>query len=115
MDFKEAVTSGLKNYIKFEGRATRSEYWWFVLFCFLVNAAVTIVDRTQMLASFAMLGVILPLLGLGVRRLHDIDKSGWYLLLGFLPLLGGLALIYFHCQPGTPGPNRFDYVPPPAV
>jgi uncharacterized membrane protein YhaH (DUF805 family) len=53
------------------------------------------------------LGTIIPTIAVGVRRLHDVDKSGWWILLSLIPLIGGLILLFFYVQPGTPGPNRF--------
>ena len=65
-------------------------------------------DAGEPLSTLASLALLLPNLAVGVRRLHDIDKSGWWLLLGFIPLIGTLVLIYFMVQPGTEGSNRFD-------
>jgi uncharacterized membrane protein YhaH (DUF805 family) len=115
MDFATAVkTVVMQKYANFSGRAIRSEYWWFVLayiIAYLVLAIVDYVLGAQLLTSILSLGLLIPSIAVGVRRLHDLDKSGWWLLLGLIPIVG-LILIYWFAQPGTPGPNRFG---PPAI
>jgi uncharacterized membrane protein YhaH (DUF805 family) len=114
MSFTEAVTSCLHQYVGFQGRATRSEYWYFVLFAMgislignLCNLSGLMIGHLIGLAmSLISLGILLPGLAAGVRRLHDLDKSGWWLLIGIIPL-AGLILLYWFCLPGTNGPNRF--------
>jgi len=116
MTFPQAVQSVLKNYAKFEGRATRSEYWWFVLFYWLVIIVPLIVAaiiNSQVISGIiglvimvALLGLIIPSLAVSVRRLHDTDRSGFWLLIAFLPF-GGIVLLVFHCLEGTPGPNKY--------
>jgi uncharacterized membrane protein YhaH (DUF805 family) len=96
--------------VVFGGRAVRSEYWFFILFQFLVVVALSIVDLvvgTGVLSSIASLALLLPTLAVGARRLHDTDKSGWWLLIGLIPLIGAIVLIVFFCQEGTPGANRY--------
>lgn len=115
MNFPDAIKSGLNNYINFEGRATRSEFWWFVLFNFVVGIVTAILDVAtglmvlNMLASVALLA---PNLAVGARRLHDIDKSGWWQLLMLIPLIGLIVLIVFFAKTGNAGANRFG--PPVA-
>lgn len=111
MGFQEAVVTVFRNYASFSGRAARSEYWWFALFSFLVSAAMTIIDGSGMLASLWSLLVLLPTLAVGARRLHDIDRSGWWLLIGLIPLIGIIVLIWFFVTRGTDGPNRFGADP----
>jgi len=116
MTFVEAVQSVLKNYAKFEGRATRSEYWWFVLFYWLVLvvpliiAAIinsqTVSGIVGLLVIGAILGLFIPSLAVSVRRLHDTNRSGLWLLILFLPL-GSIVLLVFHCLESTPGPNKY--------
>lgn len=106
MTFQDSIKTCLKNYAEFSGRATRSEFWWFVLFTFLVCAGLTIVDPTQMLASLASLFFLLPMLAVGVRRLHDRDRSAWFMLFNLIPFLN-LVLIFFYVQKGTEGTNRY--------
>ena len=111
MDFATAVkTVVMEKYANFSGRAMRSEYWWFVLAYLIAYLVLSIVDYAlgaQLLTTILSLGLLIPSIAVGVRRLHDLDKSGWWLLLGLIPLIGRLVLIYWFCQPGTPGPNRF--------
>jgi uncharacterized membrane protein YhaH (DUF805 family) len=115
MDFATAVkTVVMQKYANFSGRAIRSEYWWFVLayiIAYLVLAIVDYVLGAQLLTAILSLALLSPSIAVGVRRLHDLDKSGWWLLLGLIPIVG-LILIYWFCQPGTPGANRFG---PPAI
>lgn len=104
MTFGESISTCFKKYATFDGRATRSEYWWFFLFTFLVSAALGVVS--EILSGVFSLGVLLPSLAVGVRRLHDIDKSGWFLLLWFIPVIGWIILIVWAIQEGKE-PNRF--------
>jgi uncharacterized membrane protein YhaH (DUF805 family) len=114
MTFMESVRAVLTNYVGFTGRARRSEYWWFFLFSFIVNVVATIIDSAlglQLVTVIASLALLLPSLAVAVRRLHDLDKSGWFLLLAFIPLVGILILIYWFVQEGTKGDNRFGRAP----
>ena len=115
MDFATAVkTVIMQKYANFSGRAMRSEYWWFILFYIIAYIVLAIVDYllgVQLLTAILSLGLLIPSIAVGVRRLHDLDKSGWWLLLGFVPIVG-LILIYWFAQRGTPGANQFG---PPAA
>jgi uncharacterized membrane protein YhaH (DUF805 family) len=134
MGFLEAVKHVYSNYVNFRDRAPRSEYWWFVLFNVIVSVIIGIVEAMlglgsgmaqmgggSMSASFAggplsiiwMLVNLLPGIGVGVRRLHDTDRSGWWLLIGLVPLVGAIVLLVFFCQKGTTGANRFGPDPLP--
>ena len=125
MDFGEAIRSGLRNYATFSGRAARSEFWYWTLFAFLASAAAGIVDSalfpTGLMAPLVSLLLLLPGLAVSVRRLHDLDRSGWWLLLTFTAI-GIVLLLIWDCLRGTPGPNRFGpdplagvgYVTPPV-
>jgi uncharacterized membrane protein YhaH (DUF805 family) len=98
MDFKQAVITCLRDkYVDFKGRAGRAEYWWFFLFQVIVMVVIGMVS--EMLQGVASLALLLPGLGVGARRLHDIGKSGWFQLLWFIPLIGWGILIYWACQP----------------
>ena len=117
----EAISSVFRNYVNFSGRAQRSEYWWWVLFIILVSVATQIIDGAVVapLLGFAMfedgagqplsvmvsLALLIPNVAVGVRRLHDLDRSGWWLLIGLIPLVGVLVLIYWFAQRGTVGSN----------
>ena len=110
MDFKTAVNSALTNFINFEGRASRSEYWWFFLFYVIVYIGALIIDSVLSLGVLGLLvtlGLLAPSLAVGARRLHDINKSGWWQLLCLIPLVGFLILIYFYVQKSDAGTNRF--------
>ncbi|BCS51340.1 DUF805 domain-containing protein [Aeromonas jandaei] len=104
--------SVLKQYAVFSGRARRTEYWMFVLCNVVFMLLVGMVDRLigsdkEILSSIYSLAVLIPSLAVAVRRLHDTDRSGWWLLIGLIPVIGTLVLIYFMVCNGLQGPNRF--------
>jgi uncharacterized membrane protein YhaH (DUF805 family) len=104
MTFGESIKTCFSKYADFSGRASRSEYWWWFLFLLLAGLATSIVsDKLSALLSVATL---LPSLAVGARRLHDIDKSGWFQLLNLIPVIGWIILIYWAVQEGRE-PNRF--------
>ncbi len=106
--------SVLKNYAVFEGRARRKEYWMFFLVNILISIAFQVVDGvlgTVFLGIIYSLAVFVPSLAVGVRRLHDVDKSGWWLLLVLIPVVGVLVLIYFAATEGTQGSNQYGSSP----
>jgi uncharacterized membrane protein YhaH (DUF805 family) len=113
MTFSEAISSGFRNYVGFSGRASRSEFWYWILFTVLVSIVTSIVDlgalssNVMPFSSIWSLVTFLPSLAMGVRRLHDTDRSGWWWLLSLIPLIGIIVLIVFWCSEGTRGPNRF--------
>lgn len=118
MNFWDAVATCLRNYAVFQGRARRSEYWWFFLFNLMAQLATGLldaglfgVDRSGLFNTLYSLAVLLPGIAVGVRRLHDTDRSGWWLLVFFLPVLGLLLLLAWFARPGTQGPNRFGADP----
>lgn len=124
MTFPAAVKKCLSGYVNFEGRASRSEYWWFQLFytlvVYLIPVALIAIAPKSAFASvmstvavILMLGFFLPILAVSVRRLHDRNRSGWNLLWSFVPLIGGLVLLIWFCMRGTPGDNRFGPDPLP--
>jgi uncharacterized membrane protein YhaH (DUF805 family) len=113
MQFPEAVQSGFSNYVNFSGRASRSEYWYWVLFAVLVTIVAGILDNAivpfeepRPIAAVTAVVFILPGLAVAVRRLHDMDRTGWWALLA-LTGIGGIVLIIWFCFSGTPGANRF--------
>jgi uncharacterized membrane protein YhaH (DUF805 family) len=119
MNFGEAIAAGFRNYVTFSGRAVRSEYWYWVLFAFIVGIVTGILDRaifseseTGPINLIANVILLLPSIAVGVRRLHDIDRTGWWYLIVFT-IIGIFVLIYWACQPGTAGPNRFGPDPMP--
>ncbi len=109
MTFQDAIKTCFSKYADFKGRALRSEYWWFWLFTVLVSVGLSMISET--LGGLFYLGVLLPLLAAAARRLHDTDRTGWWLLIGFIPLIGALVLIYFTTQAGSATDNA--YGPPP--
>lgn len=110
MDFKQAVIRCVRDkYADFNGRAGLPEFWWFALACVLV-AVVFNVLRLHMLGTLANLALLLPALAVGARRLHDTGKSGWFQLVGFIPVLGLILLVYWMVQPSV-GPNAYGEGP----
>jgi uncharacterized membrane protein YhaH (DUF805 family) len=115
MGFKQAVTTCfIRKYVDFRGRASRSEYWYFVLANFLLGVAVGLVCAIVAGKSAVFVGVglmvlviFLPSLAAQVRRLHDTNSSGWWVLLGCIPYVGGLIMVVWYCIKGTAGENRF--------
>lgn len=96
----------------------RSEYWFFVLFGVIVDALGGVIDvmaGTSFVAGLAGLALLLPNWAVGVRRLHDIDRSGWWVLLSLVPVLGWIVLFVWACTRGTPGANRFGPDPLPRA
>lgn len=113
MSFIEAVRSVLTKYATFSGRARRSEYWWFSVFVNLVSIlamAVDIANGFQVFTLAVALVCVVPGLAVTVRRLHDTDRSAWWLLINLVPLLGAIALLVFLTQDST-GKNRFGPSP----
>ena len=108
----------LKRYADFSGRSRRKEYWMFVLGVFIAAIVLSIVEGILGLSGMVggvygplttilLLGVIIPSIAVQVRRFHDQDKSGWFVLLALIPFIGGLAVLVFMLLEGTRGPNRF--------
>ena len=111
--------SVLKQYAVFSGRARRTEYWMFVLCNAIVMLLLGMVDKliggdNELISSIYSLAVLLPSLAVAARRLHDTDRSAWWLLLGLIPIIGTLVLIYFMVCNGQQGPNRFGDDPKAA-
>lgn len=108
MSFGDAVRTALSKYAVFSGRARRSEYWWYTLFSSIVSIVVSIIDQvigSPILGLLVSLALLLPGLGVTVRRLHDTGRSGWWILIGIIPLVGWIVLIVFLCQDSQPGQN----------
>jgi uncharacterized membrane protein YhaH (DUF805 family) len=113
MTFGESIATCFRKYANFKGRAGRSEFWWFILFTFLAQGAASILS--DKLAAVVSLAVLVPTLAVGWRRAHDINKSGWWQLVGLIPIIGWLLVIYWFAQPGEPGDNRFGEPPADAL
>lgn len=107
----------LKKYVDFSGRARRKEYWYFFLFYLLFYFAAAFIDGMfgafdsedgmALLTTVFALAMLLPSITVGVRRLHDTGRSGWWLLIALVPVLGALVLLFFSVQDSEPGDNRF--------
>lgn len=108
MGFVEAVQSCFRQYVGFSGRARRSEYWWFFLFTVLVSIVTSVLDsilgtmsedtNVGVIGSIASLALLLPSIAVAIRRLHDTSRSGWWILIGLIPIIGWIILIVFYCQ-----------------
>jgi uncharacterized membrane protein YhaH (DUF805 family) len=105
MSFADAVRSCFSQYVGFAGRARRSEFWYFYLFTVVVSVVALLIDRAILhsgnigvVGSLVSLLLFLPQLAVGARRLHDTGRSGWWLLLGLIPIIGGIVLIVFWVQ-----------------
>jgi uncharacterized membrane protein YhaH (DUF805 family) len=118
----EWMTLPLKRYADFSGRSRRKEYWMFILGVIIVAVVIGIIEGilgiNQMvggvygpLTTLLFVAVLIPGIAVQVRRFHDQDKSGWFVLLGLIPLLGGIIVLVFMCLEGTNGPNRFGADP----
>lgn len=104
-----------KKYAEFSGRARRQEFWMFVLFNGLASVALGVVDgilgTNGALGGLYSLAVLIPFLAVSVRRLHDTDRSGWWILVNIIPLIGAIILLVFLCSDSKPGENRFGANP----
>ena len=126
--FNRYFLDTIKNrYAKFDGRATRSEYWYFILFYFILALIVSLVDilvinpmlgltpeqaqQGGILQIIVGLGLLIPTLALTIRRLHDIGRSGWWFLIALIPIIGALVLIYFYVQDSQAGSNLYGENP----
>lgn len=101
MTFQEAIKTCFNKYADFNGRAAPPEFWWFVLFVVLVSAALSVIH--PMLTMLFNLAVLVPSISVGARRLHDTGRSGWWQLVGLIPVIGMIVLIVFMVQSGKPG------------
>lgn len=104
MGFVDAVRTGFGKYATFSGRAMRSEYWWWALFVFLGNLATAMVHEG--LSGVFAIAVLLPYIAVAARRLHDIGKSGWWQLVGLIPLIGWIIMIVWCAREGG-GDNEY--------
>jgi uncharacterized membrane protein YhaH (DUF805 family) len=114
----------LKKYAVFDGRARRKEYWMFVLFNVLVSIVLSIIDNiigttygagnTGILSTIYSLAVLLPSIGVGIRRMHDTNRSGWWILINLIPCVGFIWFIVLAAQEGTVGDNQYGPDPKAA-
>jgi uncharacterized membrane protein YhaH (DUF805 family) len=98
MNFQESIQVCFKKYADFTGRATRPEYWWFALFAIVGNLVLSRIH--PFLGYIFVLGTFVPSIAAAARRLHDTNRSGWWQLLGLIPVVGWIVLIVFLAQPG---------------
>ena len=111
----------LKKYAVFNGRAGRKEYWYFILFNIIISLILGFIDGIMggfsveagigPLGAIYSLAILIPSLAVSVRRLHDTDRSGWWLLIGLIPLIGAIVLIIFMIQDGKPNDNQYGSNP----
>ena len=111
----------LKKYGVFNGRARRKEYWYFVLFNIIISVALAVIDGVTgtfsaeagmgLLGGIYILAVLIPSIAVSVRRLHDTDRNGWWLLIGLIPLIGGIVLLIFMVQNSKPDENQYGSNP----
>jgi len=126
MNLRTAVTSFWSHYATFKGRSRRSEYWFVQLFLVITNVAVGVIDLILMggdvdrfianggggiVGLVWILVTLLPALAVLVRRLHDIGRSGWWALIGFVPIVGAIVLLVFTVSDSTPGENAYGPSP----
>lgn len=125
MVFTQSISSGFSNYVNFSGRSGRSEYWYWILFYFIGYVVLAIIGGIigamisetvgGIIPLLFGLAVFLPSLAVAIRRFHDIDKSGWWVLISLIPIVGFLIVLYFMVQPSDEGENRFGSVPEPGI
>jgi uncharacterized membrane protein YhaH (DUF805 family) len=117
----EWATLPLKRYADFTGRSRRKEYWMFTLLCVVVAIVLSVIEGILGLSGVIgyygpltllfLLGILVPSIAVGIRRLHDTDRSGWWILISFVPFVGGLILLVFYVLEGTKGPNQYGADP----
>ncbi|MDE9449574.1 DUF805 domain-containing protein [Aliiroseovarius sp. Z3] len=125
MSFMESIRTCFSKYVTFQGRAQRSEFWWFVLFVFVGQLVLGMIDSvlfgtvttmeggfqaetsTPILSGLFGLATLLPVISVTVRRLHDTDRSGWWYWLALIPLIGIIILIVWYASKGTDGANKY--------
>jgi putative ABC transporter len=115
----------LKNYATFSGRARRKEYWMFFLISALISIVLTLLDillgtysmeyEAGLFSGLYSLLILIPSIAVVVRRLHDTDRSGWWILISLIPLIGVIVLFVFICLDSQPGTNRFGANPKEAA
>jgi len=109
--FTQAISLGFSNYINFQGRATRAEYWWWTLFAVISDVVLGFIDAALgigFLQGLFSLAILIPGLAVGARRLHDIGKSGWWQLLWFAIIVGWIIMIVWYCKPGNQLGNKYN-------
>ncbi|WP_201775772.1 DUF805 domain-containing protein [Chromobacterium subtsugae] len=124
-EFEKRITmhwyfSVLSKYAVFRGRARRQEYWYFVLTNLIISLMLLVVqhdvfgDHNRWLTNLYSLALVLPTIGVSMRRLHDIGRSGWWMWIMFIPVVGAIVLLVFHCQDSQAGDNQYGPSPKDA-
>ncbi|PIE35958.1 MAG: hypothetical protein CSA54_05045, partial [Gammaproteobacteria bacterium] len=112
--FTGALKDGFQRIFDFEGRSSRAQYWWFVLWYIIITLAcgflTVFLPFFSIVTIIVSIALIIPMLAVSIRRLHDIDRTGWWLLISVVPIIS-LIIVYFAVVPGTDGPNRFGDKP----
>ena len=121
VSFMEAVKLGFSKYFRFSGRSTRAEYWWWTLFVVMADIVLAVVDTltgtmgmfgdSGLLGALFELAILIPSFALGARRLHDIDRSGWWQLLWLVLVIGWIVLISWAIKRGDDGQNKYGPAP----
>lgn len=113
MGLQDAVKSFISRYTDFKGRSARSEFWWVVLAIFIANIIIGLMTALVgdtlggILSLLFTLAIIIPYIALGIRRFHDLDKSGWWFLTLLIPLVNLVIILIFFTQKGTAGSNQY--------
>jgi len=105
----------MRRYAQFDGRSQRAEYWFFILFYFIIIVALSVVDVALgwysndmgVLGAIALLVFLMPSISVGVRRLHDIGRTGWWMLFGLIPIIGAVVLFVFAVMDSEPEQNKY--------
>jgi len=115
----------LKKYAVFSGRARRKEYWYFTLFNIIISIVLAVIDGVTgsfsaetgmgLLGGIYTLAIVIPSIAVSVRRLHDTERSGWWLLIALIPLIGAIVLLVFMVQDSKPGQNQYGANPKEAT
>jgi len=105
MTFIESIQTCFRKYAEFNGRASRSEFWWWILFIVIISIGAQLISQT--VGSLVALAALLPNLAVTSRRLHDINRSGWWQLIGFIPFIGWLIMIYW-CAQASSDQSKYD-------
>lgn len=108
-NYRQAILTCFKKFADFKGRARRSEFWYFELFCVLISLAFSFISEDA--ATIAMIVTFIPNIAVSVRRLHDIDRSGWWMLIALVPIVGILLLLFWATQEGNPTTNQYGESP----
>jgi uncharacterized membrane protein YhaH (DUF805 family) len=113
----DAIKKGFKGYVVWNARSTRSEFWWWTLFTFIVGIVASVLDSiifgsnfgsASPIYSITTLALFLPSLSVLVRRLHDTDRTGWWVLIALIPVVGFIVLLVFVLLPSKMGPTRWN-------